>query len=143
MTIVYNGKGIAEGRATATEVSRGDRTLAKTIFVFSKLQKNKKRNGFLRVFSKNFLRFPSTPSFGNTMLYAVLFIRYVCKYAGEVREIYSFFRDGKKREGKCSFCFFEWKALGKKQNVHFPLRWAFSFIFFGHIGRMEVSDGRM
>ena len=63
------------------------------------------------------------------MLYAVLSVRFVCKYAGEVREIYSFFCVGKKREGKCSFCFFVGKALGEKQNVHFPLRWAFSFVF--------------
>ena len=37
------------------------------------------------------------------MLYAVLFIRCVWKYAGEVRKIYSFFSVGKKREGKSSF----------------------------------------
>ena len=37
------------------------------------------------------------------MLYAVLFIRCVWKYAGEVREIYSFFSVGKKSEGKSSF----------------------------------------
>ena len=48
----------------------------------------------------------SIPSFGNTMLYAVLFIRCVWKYAGEVREIYSFFSEGKKREGKSSFAVF-------------------------------------
>ena len=45
-----NGKGLCEVRATATESGAGNRTLAKTIFVFSNLQKNKKRNGFLRVF---------------------------------------------------------------------------------------------
>ncbi|WP_374551632.1 hypothetical protein, partial [Flavobacterium sp.] len=35
----HNGKGLCEVRATATEISRGDRTLAKTIFIFSNLQK--------------------------------------------------------------------------------------------------------
>ena len=63
------------------------------------------------------------------MLYAVLSVRFVCKYAGEVREIYSFFSVGKKREGKCSFCFLSAKSVGQKQNVHFPLRWAISFAF--------------
>ena len=48
---------------------------------------------------------------------------------GKRWEIYSFFSVGKKREGKCSFCFFVGKARGKKQNVHFPLQWAFSFVF--------------
>ena len=64
------------------------------------------------------------------MLYAVLSVRFVCKYAGEVREIYSFFSVGKKREGKCSFCFLSAKSVGQKQNVHFPLRWAFHFVLF-------------
>ena len=70
------------------------------------------------------------------MLYAVLSMRfvffmwYVCRYAGEVGEIYSFFSEGKKREGKCSFCFLSAKRVGQKQNVHFPLRWAFLFVLF-------------
>ena len=37
--VACNGKGLCEVRATATEISRGDRTLAKTIFIFSNLQK--------------------------------------------------------------------------------------------------------
>ena len=77
-----------------------------------------------------------TPAFAKPMLYAVLFMRCVfftrcvCKYAGEMGEIYSFFSEGKKREGKCSFCIFLTEALGKIQNVHFPLRWAFLFVLF-------------
>ena len=55
------------------------------------------------------------------MLYAVLFIRCVCKYAREEREIYSFFSVGKKREGKCSFCF----SVGKKRWA--KTKCAFSF----------------
>ena len=55
------------------------------------------------------------------MLYAVLSVRFVCKYAGEVREIYSFFSVGKKREGKCSFCF----SAGKKRRA--KTKCAFSF----------------
>lgn len=41
-TISANGKGLCEVRATATEISRGDRMLAKTIFIFSNLQKKMK-----------------------------------------------------------------------------------------------------
>ena len=67
-----NGKGLCEVRATPTESGEENRTLAKTIFVFSKLQKNKKRNGFLRVLSENFLRFPSTPHLAKPMLCEVL-----------------------------------------------------------------------
>ena len=40
--IATNGKGLCEVRATATEISRDDRELAKTIFVFSNLQKKMK-----------------------------------------------------------------------------------------------------
>ena len=61
----------------------------------------------------------STPSFGNTMLYAVLFIRCVWKYAGEVREIYSFFSVGKKREGESSFCIFFGKRVGQNTKCAF------------------------
>jgi len=41
--ISYNGKGLCEVRATATGISRGDRTLAKT-FPFFKITK-KLKNG--------------------------------------------------------------------------------------------------
>ena len=70
----YNGKGLCEVRATATGSEGENRTLAKTIFDFSKLQKNKKRNGFLRVFSRIFLRFPSTPHLAKPMLSAVFLL---------------------------------------------------------------------
>ena len=69
----------------------------------------------------------STPSFGNTMLYAVLFIRCVWKYVGEVREIYSFFGVGKKREGKSSFCIFFGKRVGQNTKC------AFSFAVAYHL----------
>jgi len=52
------------------------------------------------------------PHCAKPMLYAVLFIRCVWKYAGEVRKIYSFFSVGKKREGKSSFCIFFGKRVG-------------------------------
>ena len=54
------------------------------------------------------------------MLNAVLFIRCVWKYAGEVREIYSFFSLGKKREGKSSFCIFFGKRVGQNTKSAFP-----------------------
>ena len=72
--LTANGKGLCEVRATATESGEGDETLAKTIFVFSNLQKNKKRNGFLRVFSIISLRFPSTPHLAKPMLSVVFLI---------------------------------------------------------------------
>ena len=56
------------------------------------------------------------------MLYAVLFMLCVWKYAGEVREIYSFFGMGKKREGKCSFCIFSGKRV--EQNTKCALLFA-------------------
>ena len=75
----------------------------------------------------NSQRIYSTPSFGNTMLYAVLFIRCVWKYAGEVREIYSFFGVGKKRDGKSSFCIFFGKRVGQNTKC------AFSFAVAYHL----------
>ena len=40
--IAYNGKGLCEVRATATESGEENETLAKTIFIFSNLQKKMK-----------------------------------------------------------------------------------------------------
>ena len=41
-TITANGKGLCEVRATATESGKENETLAKTIFIFSNLQKKMK-----------------------------------------------------------------------------------------------------
>ena len=38
----YNGKGLCEVRATATESGEENQSLAKTIFIFSNLQKKMK-----------------------------------------------------------------------------------------------------
>ena len=49
---------------------------AKTIFVFSKLQKNKKRNGFLRLkVRKSSTQGKFTPAFAKPMLCAVFSVR--------------------------------------------------------------------
>ena len=40
--IAHNGKGLCEVRATATESGEENETLAKTIFIFSNLQKKMK-----------------------------------------------------------------------------------------------------
>ena len=64
-------------------------------------------------FADNFYKYfyyNITPHFSNTMLYAVLFIRLVCKYAGVGEGNLFFFRDGKKREGKSSFADFGFGA---------------------------------
>ena len=63
------------------------------------------------------------------LLYAVLFIQCVCKYAGEMREIYSFLALAKRGKGNALFVFSLVEALDKIQNVHFPLRRAFFFVF--------------
>ena len=63
------------------------------------------------------------------MLYAVLFMRYVWKYAGEVREIYSFFSEGKKREGKSSFAVFGFAVGGADCKCAFPYALDFSVCF--------------
>ena len=70
-----------------------------------------------------------TPAFAKPMLYAVLFIQCVCKYAGEMREIYSFLALAKRGKGNALFVFSLVEALDKIQNVHFPLRRAFFFVF--------------
>lgn len=48
---------------------------------------------------------------------------------GKRWEIYSFFDVGRKREGKCSFAYLELVVVERYANVHFPLRWAFSFVY--------------
>ena len=75
----------------------------------------------MRVFSRIFLRFPSTPHLAKPMLYAVLFMRCVfftrcvCKYAGEVREIYSFLALAKRGKGNALFVFSWVKHLAKNK----------------------------
>ena len=64
----------------------------------------------MRLFSQNFLRIHSTPSFANTMLYAVLFVQLVCKYTGVGEGNLFFFGGGEKREGKSSFADFGFGA---------------------------------
>ena len=44
-----------------------------------------------------------TPAIAKPMLYAVLFIRFACKYAGVAVENLFFFGGGEKGEGKSSF----------------------------------------
>ena len=66
----------------------------------------------MRLFSQNFLRIHSTPSFANTMLYAVLFVQLVCKYTGVGEGNLFFFGGGEKREGKSSFADFGFGAGG-------------------------------
>ena len=50
-----------------------------------------------------YLYYNMTPHFSNTMLYAVLFIQLVCKYAEVGVGNLCFFGGGEKREGKSSF----------------------------------------
>jgi hypothetical protein len=62
-------KGFARCGLLQTESGEEDETLAKTIFVFSKLQKNKKRNGFLRlIMTKLSTQEKFTPAFAKPML---------------------------------------------------------------------------
>ena len=70
------------------------------------------------------------------MLYAVLFIQCVCKYAGEVREIYSFFSEGKKREGKCSFCIFLGRSVGRNTKCAFSFALAISLCFISAVAKI-------
>ena len=51
-----------------------------------------------------------SPHFANTMLYAVLFVQVVCKYAGVGEGNLFFFSVCKKREGKSSFADFGFGA---------------------------------
>ena len=51
-----------------------------------------------------------SPHFSNTMLYAVLFVQLVCKYAGVGEGNLFFFSSGEKREGKSSFADFGFGA---------------------------------
>ena len=52
------------------------------------------------------------PAIAKPMLYAVLFIRLVCKYAGVGVGNLFFFGGGEKREGKSSFAVFGFVAGG-------------------------------
>jgi len=61
------------------------------------------RKVFLRLNATELPTLTSTPSFANTMLYAVLFIQIVWKYTGVAEENLFFFCGGNKRERKSSF----------------------------------------
>ena len=54
--------------------------------------------------------FPVSPHFANTLLYAVLVVQLVCKYAGVGEGNLFFFGSGEKREGKSSFADFGFGA---------------------------------
>ena len=68
-----------------------------------------------------------SPHFANTMLYAVLFVQVVCKYAGVGEGNLFFFSVCKKREGKSSFCIFFGKRVGQNTKC------AFSFAVAYHL----------
>ena len=85
--------------------------------------KKSERKKFLWVNITAFSAFTLTPHFSNTMLYAVLFIQIVWKYAGEQRKIYSFFAEGKRGKGKALLQMWVLVWVERTANVLFPLRW--------------------
>ena len=70
------------------------------------------------------------------LLYAVLFMQGVCKYAGGVGKIYSFFSVGKKREGECSFCIFSGKSVGQNTKCALPFGLAVSLCFISAVAKL-------
>ena len=79
----------------------------------------------------NKLEFSTLPrNLAKLLLYAVPSIRQGWFFGMERRKFILFLSVGKSGKGNALFVFFVRNALGKKQNVHFPLRWAFLFIFF-------------
>ena len=73
----------------------------------------------------------------------MLFDHLVLKYAEEVREIYSFFERWQKEGREMLFLFFCRESVGQKTKCAFYFVVGLIICFFGHKGRMEVSDGRM
>ena len=82
----------------------------------------------MRVLSRIFLRFPSTPHLAKPMLYAVLSVKCVCKYTGEVREFILFLAWAKRGMGNALFVFCQHKALGKNKMCIFL--WGRLFFLF-------------
>ena len=79
----------------------------------------------------NKLEFCTLPrNLAKLLLYAVPSIRQGWFFGMERRKFILFLSVGKSGKGNALLVFFVRNALGKKQNVHFPLRWAFLFIFF-------------
>ena len=97
--------------------------------------KKSERKKFLWVNITAFSAFTLTPHFSNTMLYAVLFIQPVWKYAGVGEGNLFFFGGGKKREGKSSFAVFGF-AVGRAD-----CKCAFPFAL-GFIPCFVLADGR-
>ena len=115
----------------------------KKLFPLTKLHKKRKRKSFLWILQTECSKNLFTPSFGNTMLYAVLFIRCVCKYAGEAVGNLFFFWRWQKEGREMLFLFFRWQSVGHKTKCAFSFAVGFLIYFFCHIGRIEFSDGRM
>ncbi|MRM82660.1 hypothetical protein [Riemerella anatipestifer] len=73
----YNGLRLGEGGAKKDETFYKLEPEQKTIFVFSKLQKNKKRNVFLRLkLQKSSTQGNFTPAFAKPMLAEVIFFQF-------------------------------------------------------------------
>ena len=96
---------------------------------------------FLWVNITAFSAFTLTPHFSNTMLYAVLFIQPVWKYAGVGEGNLFFFGGGKKREGKSSFAVFGF-AVGRADcKCAFSFGVGISVLFLNVFGRILNFGG--
>ena len=70
------------------------------------------------------------------MLYAVLSVRYVCKYAGEAVGNLFFFSGGKKMEGKSSFADMGFGAGKAVCKCAFTVAVGFIVLFLNKRGRI-------
>ena len=78
------------------------------------------RKVFLRLNVTNSTTLYFLPHFANTMLYAVLFVQLVCKYAGVGEGNLFFFSGGEKMEGKSSFADMGFGMAGAVCKCAFP-----------------------
>lgn len=105
-----NEKSIGEERATFAHILKGKPNLSKNFFRLPNLQIIWETEKFFAAENADTFYYDFNPAFANTMLYAVLVVQLVCKYAGVGEGNLFFFGSGEKREGKSSFADFGFGA---------------------------------
>ena len=80
------------------------------------------------------------PVFWQYTVICCAFMRFVCKYGGKVREIYSFLAVGKRGKGKALLQTLVLVRVKRYANVLFPKWWALFFIFSTFMKERKITS---
>ena len=108
-----------------TESSRTTKR-SECFFDYANLQKIAELKSMSGLFFLLF-NFALLPAFCQYNVICCAFMRFVCKYGGKVREIYSFLAVGKRGKGKALLQTWILVLVKRYANVLLPLRWVILF----------------